>query len=238
MFGIYREILMNKSCRVAIAQIKISEHPEANIKKILSYIKKASKKKADIVAFPETCIFLRPKQKIVGLKKYLRAIQETCKAHRIWCIVGSYQMRKGKKYNTTFLINRKGKIVYTYDKVHLWRTEQESVCPGKKNHAVQTEFGKIGIVCCWDFAYSAFIRKLSKQGAWIIFCSSYTIDYGEDPEVLEHIPLIRAFENSCYFVFVDAFTKETYSRSCVTKPAKIMKEIRNKEGLIVAELSQ
>ena len=235
MSGICQVMVMAKSCRVALAQIKISENPDTNLKKILSCIRKASKAKADIIVFPETCIFLRSRQKVVGLKNHLHAIRSACKEYGIWCIVGSYQMKKGKRYNTTFLIDRSGKIVYTYDKVHLWTTEK-GVSPGKRNRVVKTEFGKIGIICCWDFAFPEYIRKLSRAGAWIIFCPSYTIDYQKAPEVLEHIQLIRAFENSCYFVFADAFSQETYSRSCMAYPVKVIKEIRRREGLLVGYL--
>src|SRR3989338_10655019 len=97
MSGICQVMVMAKSCRVALAQIKISENPDTNLKKILSCIRKASKAKADIIVFPETCIFLRSRQKIVGLDNHLRSIQAACKMHKIWCVVGSYQIKKTKK---------------------------------------------------------------------------------------------------------------------------------------------
>ena len=108
----------------------------------------------------------------------------------------------------------------------------------KTNKIINTEFGKIGIIICWDIAYPEFVKNLSKKGVWLIFCPSYIKNYGRELESYLQIPYVRAFENSCYFVSVDSANKECAQYSVICSPSKIIRKIKNKEGLIVADLDR
>ena len=222
--------------KVAAAQIRVVEDVNENLLKILDYIDKAKAENADIVCFCEISLnFIDENSPDVS--KHIEKIQEKCKEKSIWCIFGSYVPEKDKVRNVIFLVDRQGKIVYEYDKVHLWVSEKESVIAGKTNKVIDTEFGKIGIVNCWDTSFPSFMQELAKEGARIIFCPVYEVDYEEDQEVFRRLPLVRAFENLAFIVWCDAFTDETLSESYICHPLKFLKEIKNKEGMILAELN-
>ncbi len=222
--------------RVAVAQIKVIDNVEKNSQQILKFIDKAFNKQADIVCFPETC--LNPdNENVIDVSSHIKEIRERCREKSIYCIFGSY-IKSGKKiFNTVFLIDRSGRILYKYKKVHLWKSELENVSPGKTNKVIRTDFGKIGIINCWDFAFPEFVKNLSKEGAKIIFCPSYLIDYERDEDLLRKIPLVRAFENISYYVSCDAFTDETLSESCICHPLKILKTIKKREGIMFEDLN-
>jgi predicted amidohydrolase len=225
--------------KVAAAQISVKNDTEENLDKIIKYIGKAANKKVDIVCFPETSLIKiknKGKLKKLDLEKYLDKIKKSCKENKIHCIIGSNVLRGNKVYNSSFLINDKGAIVYTYDKVNLWINEKNTKFKGLKNKAVNTKFGKIGLIICWDIAFPEYVKKLGKQGAWIIFCPSYVINYNKELGSYEQLPYARAFENTSYFVYVDAYAKDTVQYSYICGPSKIYSKIRRKEGMIIANL--
>ena len=216
--------------KVAAAQIKVTRNAEDNCKKILSFLERAKQRKVDIICFPETCLITKTKD-IIPVEKFLNKIKEKCKKLKIYCIFGTYEKIGKDVYNVVYLIDRNGKLKYKYKKRHLWITEK-NVKSGEVNKVINTEFGKIGIITCWDFAFPEDIRKLSKSGARIIFCPSYLVNYKPAKDVLESLPLIRAFENCCYYVTCDTFTKETAGMSFICSPYKILGKIKGREGII------
>lgn len=220
---------------VAVAQMRVTYDVEENFQRILNFIDNASNNQSDIVCFPETC--LNPDdENIFDVSKYIKEISTECNNKSIYCIFGSYITVKSRIFNILFLINRSGRVLYKYKKVHLWKSELKNVVPGKVNKVIATDFGKIGLINCWDFAFPEFLKNLSKKGATIIFCPSYMVDYERDKEILRKIPLVRAFENMSYYVSCDAFTEETLSESYICHPLRTLKTIKKKEGIIFAEL--
>ena len=227
--------------RVAAAQIPVTNSTSKNLDTIINYIKKASSKKVDIVCFPEASLIHSKNKdtiKKIPIKKYINIIKKSCKKNKIHCIFGTNLVEKNKIYNSAFFIDDKGKVIYRYNKVNLFRNEKGKVTSGKINKAIKTKFGKIGIIICWDISYPEFVKQLSRQGAWIIFCSSYIKNYGRELESYLQIPYVRAFENSCYFVSCDSANKDCAQYSIICSPSKIIKNIKGKEGLIVAELDR
>lgn len=221
--------------KIAVAQIEVFDDLAKNVSKVLECIKKAAFKKADIVLFPESCLG----DKILKItSKEIRAIQEKCRQKSIYSIIGAHIGETGKIFNSAILIDRKGAINYVYKKQHPFPgLDLPETSPGRENKVIETDFGKIGIIICWDFAFPENIRKLAKQGAKIIFCPVYLLNDAKiTAEVFRSFPLTRAFENLAYFVTCDAFTDEVLGESYICSPLKIINKIRNREGIIFAEL--
>jgi deaminated glutathione amidase len=224
------------TCKIAVAQIKVFEETTKNVAKILKYINKADSKKADIVCFPESSL---GDATLNINSEEIKIIQEKCKDKSIYCIIGAHIREGNKIFNSAILINRLGKIEYIYKKIHLFPgLDLKTTSPGKKNKVIKTDFGKIAIIICWDFAFQEDIKKLSKNGAEIIFCPSYFLNESEiTKEVFRSYPLVRAFENAVYFATCDAFTSEVLGESYICSPLKILNKIKNREGIIFSELN-
>ena len=222
--------------KIAVAQIELFDDLDKNLKKVLKFIDKASIKKADLVCFPESTLgdFV-----LIRKSKEIKQIKEKCHEKKIYCILGAIIKENNKIFNSALLINRKGKISYIYKKVHLFPgIDLREFSNGKESRVIKTDIGKIGIILCWDFAFPEFVKKISKKGAEIIFCPSYLHeDAGINKEVYRSLFLTRAFENRVYFVVCDAFTDEVLRESYICSPLKIINKIKNKEGIIFADLN-
>ena len=94
--------------------------------------------------------------------------------HNCWVICPVYTNQAGKVYNAAVLIDRNGRIVGEYDKIHPTEGEIEAgIAPGPINPPVfETDFGTIGMMICFDANWPDDWRKLKENGAEIVFWPS------------------------------------------------------------------
>jgi predicted amidohydrolase len=214
----------------------------------------AKKKNADIICFPETTVhktdFLNFNHKLIV------EIREECRKNSIWCIIDDDMAIKGKIYNTAILINRRGKIAGDYKKINLMGEGYDSpVEAGKKIKVFKTDFAKIGIAICWDLTFPLLFKKMKQEGAEIIFCPTIwryearayrPIKYNENHKkkelaILKSLIMTRAFEDLVFVALCSPAKnkneKDLIPYSVICSPHKIIKEIKDKEGLITAEIN-
>lgn len=230
---------------IALAQIKYYDiNKQNNVEKIKKYIRLAKKKNADIVCFPESSV---SKTKTLHFDdKFVKEIKQECKNNSIWCIITEDFILRGKPYNLTIVIDREGKIKGSYKKINLYG-DSDGIYPGKKIKVIKTDFAKIGIAVCWDLAFSDLFSKMKKAGAEIVFCPAFwcyeekAYDKNhrkEETDLLRALIRTRAFENLYFVGLVNPLTerKDRVSYSAIAAPHKILKEIIEKEGIIIAEV--
>jgi predicted amidohydrolase len=238
----------NKSKRkviVAIAQITYFDSGEKhNVDKIKKYISLASMKGAEIVCFPESCIH---KDDVLQFSsKLLKEIQESCKENKIYCIVTDAFKEKGKNYKIALLIDRRGNIISKYKKINIY---DDYVYSGKKINVIKTDFAKIGIVVCWDLAFPSLFNRMKEKGAEIVFCPSQWAyeskvhgKNGKEKELklMKSLLQSRAFENLYFVAIADPVIpnrKDVIAYSAIAGPHSILNEIKDKEGIITADLN-
>jgi len=239
---------------IAVAQIKYYDTAEKhNLAKIKRYIRLAKKKNADLICFSESTVH---KTSFMSFNhKLISEIKEECRENSIWCIIDDDMTIRGKVYNTALLINRKGKIAGEYRKINLMGEGYDSpVKAGKKVKVFKTDFAKIGIAICWDITSSKLFRDMKNKGAEIIFCPTYwkyearahhPTRYNEkhrkrEFETLKSLVMTRAFEN-LFFVALcspakNKDEKDLIPYSAICTPHKVLKDIKDKEGLITEEI--
>ena len=236
--------------KIAVAQIRYFDiHKKNNIEKIKKYIKNAAKAEADIVCFPESCLYKT--ETLHSDDEFLKEIKQECKKNSIWCIITEYFILRGKPYNLAILISREGKITGTSKKIHLYG-DSEKIKPGKKPRVFETDFAKIGIIICWDLAFPELFKKMKEAGAEIVFCPAewgYSHHskkaYKKTPKkqelrLLRSLVRTRAFENLFFIALCNPVEKrreKVLAYSAICSPHRILKEIIDKEGLITAELN-
>jgi predicted amidohydrolase len=70
--------------------------------------------------------------------------------------------------NSAVLVGPDG-LIGTYRKTHLPREEVEAgLTPGDSYPVFQTDFGKVGVMICWDVQFPEPARALAAQGAEVI----------------------------------------------------------------------
>lgn len=236
---------------IALAQIKYFDTAEKhNVAKIKKYIRMAKTKGADIICFPESAI--HKKDFLNFNHELISEIKEECKKNSIWCIIDDDMVIHRKVYNTALLINRQGKMVGEYRKINIMGDGPE-VKAGKKIKVFKTDFAKIGIAICWDLAYPKLFREMKRKGAEIIFCPTswkyearahHPMIYSERHKkrellTLKSLVMSRAFENLFFVALCNPAKnkdEDLIPYSAICTPQKILKDIKDKEGLIIAEI--
>ncbi len=123
-----------------------------------------------------------------------------------YIVAGLYEREAPAVYNTAVLIDRTGKLVGRYRKTHLPREEwEQGLTPGDTYPTFDTDFGKLGIMVCWDLQFPEPWRALGQQGAELVLLPIW----GGSETLLR----ARAIENHAFVV------SSSYDmRSCVVAP--------------------
>lgn len=171
---------------------------ENNLNQFGKYITIAGEQNADIVCLPEgiTVVetgksYLEVSETIPGpTTKYLGQL---AKKYNMYIVAGIYEKEGSVVYNTAVLLGRDGELRGKYRKVTLPREEIDGgITPGNAFPVFDTDFGKIGMMICWDVYFPEPARMLALQGAEIIFMPIW----GGDLTLAK----ARAIENQIYLV--------------------------------------
>lgn len=239
--------------KIAIVQLTASTNKEYNLKKIISYVKKASKLGASLIAFPEFMMFYTtsnqtPKQlselaeTISG--NFVKTLSEEAKRNSIEIVGTIYEKSKTNRvYDTAFIINKFGKVISVYRKIHLYDAlgfkESSKLIAGKKiSKPTKTRIGNVGLLICYDLRFPEMSRSLASSGSEILIAPSAWVK-GESKE--EHwltINKTRAIENGCYIIAPDQVGHIYCGRSLVVDPfGKILVDMKKKQGIAIVEIS-
>jgi predicted amidohydrolase len=163
-----------------------------------SFVEKAAAKGADIVCFPEGIT-------LVATSKTYREVAESvpgpttaflgeyARRYSVYLVAGLLEKTPEAVYNTAVLIDRDGKLAGRYRKASLPREEIEGgITPGQEFPVFETDFGKIGMMICWDVQFVEPARRLAAKGAEIILLPIW----GGSPELFP----ARTIENQVYLV--------------------------------------
>lgn len=124
-------------------------------------------------------------------------LRDGAKAHGVYLFVNTLDLRrKGSVYNTTFVIDPKGKIAGKYDKIHAAFEVVNKL--GKGYPVFETPFGTIGVIVCADRQYPETARSVALNGAQVLIINSYGMwGQGENERFIRQ----RAYENGMYVLF-------------------------------------
>ncbi|MCX6722815.1 MAG: carbon-nitrogen hydrolase family protein [Candidatus Staskawiczbacteria bacterium] len=237
--------------KVSLVQVASSGDKQNNFNKAREYILEAVDQKADIICLPENFLFSDAKKAEKLSSKYIVDFQNLAKENKINLILGSIIINDGneKHSNTSLVIDRKGDIIFRYDKNYLYDVEREDVTyresdeitPGDKIGLCKLEDVWIGIGICVDLRYPEYFRELMKNGAEIIFLpSSFRKITGQ--LAWDVLTKARAIENQVYFCACGQTGGSGNKERCghsriISFDGNIISEIEEKEGVISADLN-
>jgi predicted amidohydrolase len=88
---------------------------------------------------------------------------------RVWIVAGLYERAGARLYNTAVLVGREGTLVGRYRKMSLPDEEIEGgITPGSDTPVFDTDFGRVGLMICWDSSYPEVAQSLARRGAEVI----------------------------------------------------------------------
>lgn len=265
----YEKLIGNTKSNVRIGivqwQMRAVTDVEEMMQQIEFYVDTVSGYKADLVMFPE--FFNAP---LMALSKSSNAsdsvremaaftdplrqkMTELALSYNINIIAGSMpEMIGGKLYNVAYLLRRDGtydrqlKLHVTPDEAYYW-----GMRGGNKLQTFDTDFGRIGILICYDVEFPELARLLSDQQMKILFVPYWT-DTKNAYQRVRCCAMARAIENECYVAITGSVGNLPrvenmdiqYSQSAVFSPsdfafphdATIAEATPNTEMTLIADL--
>lgn len=131
--------------------------------------------------------------------RYVDLLRSLAMKHDFFLIGGTHPtMREGRLFNTAYLFTPGGEV-HTQDKIHRTRWEKEKwhTDHGDVLKVFDTPHAKIGILICYDIEFPELARRLSEDGAEIVFVPSCTDDRQGFLRV-RYCCHARAIENQIY----------------------------------------
>ncbi len=254
--------------RVACIQYKSYEEEKKTLKKLIPLINSAAKKKVDLITLPECATFLNINKSDTMMNASfernsfsLKMIKEIAKNLDVNILIGSlqtleYKMLTKKLYNRSFLINRKGKVICKYDKIHMYdvkiskqqsyqesKTYESGQCAKIAKLKVNGKYYKIGMTICYDLRFPHLFRDLALNGADLITVPSVFMHItGKDH--WHSLLKARAIETGCYIVapaqYGHYFNKrKSYGHSLIVSPwGKILKDAKTEKNIIITNIDK
>ena len=239
--------------RVACIQYKSYEDEKKTLKKLIPLIYSAAKKKVDLITLPECATFLNTNKsdtmKNASFERNslsLKMIKEIAKNLDVNILIGSlqtleYKMLTKKLFNRSFLINRKGKVICKYDKIHMYDvkiSKQQSYQESKTYESgksakiaklkVNGKYYKIGMTICYDLRITvpSVFMHITGKDHWHSLLKA------------------RAIETGCYIVapaqYGHYFNKrKSYGHSLIVSPwGKILKDAKTEKNIIITDIDK
>ncbi|HWR54147.1 MAG TPA: carbon-nitrogen hydrolase family protein [Bryobacteraceae bacterium] len=209
---------------------------ESNMSAIRGMIERAAAEKPDVVLLSETVVdrlldmpLTKRAQPIPG--PLTAMLSELARRHRAYIVTTLEEVDAGLVYNTAVLIDRQGRIAGKYRKVHLPTMEAEDgVTPGSDYPVFDTDFGRVGILTCWDNWFIEPARILRLKGAEILFFPIM----GDEPAHWDLMSRARAVDNGVFIVSSNT-VGNTASR-IIDPSGEVLAEASGPAGLAVKDL--
>lgn len=228
---------------IALIQTRTPASPAAAFAHVEPLIRKAATGGAKLILTPEATNFLiRDKDRREAVltthdrDETVAKLRDLARELGVWLLIGSAVVRSGhqgddRAANRSLLIDDRGGIAATYDKLHVfdvdlptgerWR-ESATIRPGEEAVVADTPWGRLGLTICYDIRFPQLYRALAKAGAVMIAVpAAFTVPTGEAH--WETLLRARAIETGCWILApaqagAHEDGRRTWGRSTVVAP--------------------
>ncbi|MGA9587093.1 MAG: carbon-nitrogen hydrolase [Terracidiphilus sp.] len=170
--------------KIGLVQMRMGPDPAANLETAIAHIREAAKRGANIVCLPELfCaqyFCQREDIKLFDLAEPIpgpstNKLAQVARETRVVIVASLFERRApGLYHNTAVTLGQDGSIISVYRKMHIpddpLYYEKFYFTPGDLGFkAVDTAFGRVGTLVCWDQWYPEGARLTALQGAEVLF---------------------------------------------------------------------
>jgi len=163
-----RAKLPGRQVRVAAICIGFGGDHVKKLKLAIDHLRTAGKKGVDIACLPEEFAGTEA-EPIPG--PTTQAVARLAQQYHMYVICPIREQAGDEQYNTAVLIDRQGQIVGRYRKVFVFWGEGLH-CSREGVKVFETDFGKIGILTCFDLNYPELWQQCAALDADIVFWPS------------------------------------------------------------------
>ncbi|HEV2215317.1 MAG TPA: carbon-nitrogen hydrolase [Terracidiphilus sp.] len=173
-----------RTYKVGLVQMRVGPDPGANLAAAVLHVREAARLGAQIVCLPELFIAQyfcqREDLRLFDLAEPIpgpstKVLGEVAREAKVVIIASLFERRAaGLYHNTAVTLGVDGSIGSVYRKMHIpddpLYYEKYYFTPGDLGFkAVDTEFGKVGTLVCWDQWYPEGARLTALKGAEVLF---------------------------------------------------------------------
>jgi predicted amidohydrolase len=229
------------SFQIVMAQLGSTDDKQVNLEKAEKALKEAKEVYgADMVVFPEAYMsyFIVGTPREVKLNDaeaidgpFVNAMCELAHKYSVWIVFGmrerSEDPEDDRVYNSVVLADSAGKVVSTYRKTHLYDAfgakESSSIKPGDALfQPVETPFGKLGLLVCYELRFPEISRYQALHGADILIVPSGWVKGPVKERHWESLVTVRALENTAYVVACNQVNEHYIGQSLVVDPMGVV----------------
>jgi predicted amidohydrolase len=204
---VWRDVSLQETAAPAPRNVKIAsvnhrprgtKTSQQNLEQFAKFIDEAGAAKADVICLPEGITVCGTKLKYADVAEPIpgpstQFLGECAARNHAYVVAGIYEREGRAVYNTSVLLGRDGKLMGKYRKVCLPREEIDGgITPGVAYPVFDTDFGRVGMMICWDVHFPEVARELSARGAEMILMPIWGGN--------ETLAKARAIENQVYLV--------------------------------------
>ena len=243
--------------KIAALQMPTVTDKMENVGAVKDYLEKIKDEKPDFVILPEMfcCPYQTPNFPVYAEEEggtVWQQLSAYAKQYGIYLIGGSMPEKdaEGNVYNTSYVFDREGKQIGKHRKAHLFDIdvkggqtfkESDTLTVGDSDTVFDTEFGKMGVMICFDIRFPELSRMMVNDGAKVIFVpAAFNMTTG--PAHWELSFRTRALDNQIYMVGCAPARDVSagyisWGHSIVTDPwGTVLDILDEKEGILLAEL--
>ncbi len=231
---------------IACAQMRIGEDSHENASRMVQMMKKAAKKGARLIHFPEGALSGYVKSQISDwssfnwemLDRELQRIRVAAAKTGIWVVFGSaFRLPfPYRPYNSIYAIDSSGNLRARYDKRLISNSELKCwFTPGEAPVTVSIDGWKVGLATCIEINFPELFMEYAGLGTDVILCSSYS-----DNPVFQNLACAHATFTCNWFSFsVPANAAQTAGSLIAGPDGRIVKKGRvGAQSLIICRLDK
>ncbi len=237
--------------------MNVSQNKDENLEKARDMIQEVVKQGAKIIVLPE--MFNCPYQaknfpvyaEMQGEQTH-QFLSNLAKEHEIYIVGGSIPERTvdNQIYNTCYIFDPSGNQIGKHRKTHLFDIqikgkiafrESDTLTPGEGVTIVDTIYGKIGVMICYDIRFPEFSRKMALMGAKaIIIPGAFNMTTG--PAHWELTFRARAVDNQVFMIGTAPARQYdmgyvSYGHSIVVSPwGEVITCLDENEGILLTDV--
>lgn len=186
---------------------------QATFDNVLFMLEKYTAEKPDFIIFPEVwsvgwyCQNFPKEAETFENSATIDFLKDIALSFNSNVIGGSLIIKRDNNQytNTCPIISKTGKLITTYDKMHLFShkgsEENKYIKTGNELKILSYKGTKIGLSICYDIRFPELFREYSKQG--VEFFVNMAAWSNKKPEHWQIMHRSRAIENQCYMITVD-----------------------------------
>ena len=228
-----------------------------NLETVKRYLEGLKSENLDFVVLPEMfcCPYQAKNFHLYAEKEggYIwQTLSDFARTYGVYLIGGSMPEKdeEGRIFNTSYIFDRKGQQIGKHRKAHLFDInvkggmafrESDTLSAGNKDTVFDTEFGKMGVIICFDIRFPELTRLTVDDGAKAIFVpAAFNMTTG--PAHWELSFRARALDNQIYMIGCapmrdPSIGYTSWGHSIVTNPwGAVENQLDEKEGILLQEI--